>query len=236
MNALDDALERSREMIEEALVEARAELETVEVRRRELLDQIAHAEAILGDGPPSPPRERQSAAPEGGQLTLHEAIARVLEDAGNEWMTARELVDAVNRRALYRKRDGSPVEVNQVHARTNNYTNLFEKDGPKIRLKEGVRVVATQTPNVVMFKDDDDGFFEWQVANPEGQFINTERKPNPNYLVLHNSGCPHFKGADSLQWTKDYVKVASTDNQALERWAHDTVGGQVTLCRTCFGH
>jgi hypothetical protein len=142
----------------------------------------------------------------------------------------------VNRRALYRKRDGSPVEVNQVHARTNNYTDLFEKDGPKVRLKEGARVMATQTPNVVMFKDDDDGFFAWQVANPEGQFINTERKPNPNYLVLHNSGCPHFKGADSLQWTKDYVKVASADRHALERWARDTIGGEITLCRTCFGH
>lgn len=87
-----------------------------------------------------------------------------------------------------------------------------------------------------MYKDDDDGFFEWQVANPEGQFINTERGPNPNYLVLHNSGCPHFKGSDSVQWTKDYVKAASTDRDALERWAHDAVGGEITLCRTCFGH
>jgi hypothetical protein len=237
MTTLEDALERSHLLIEEALVEARAELETVEARRRELLDQIARAEAILGGGPPSPTVEPPPAAPEGGPLTLHEAIARVLEDAGNEWMTARELADAVNRRGLYRKRDGSPVEVNQVHARMNNYTDLFEKNGPKIRLKEGARVLATQTPNVVMFKDDDDdGFFEWQDAHPEGQFINTERKPNPNYLVLHNSGCPHFKGADSLQWTKDYVKIASTDHHALERWAHDTVGGEITLCRTCFGH
>jgi hypothetical protein len=38
---------------------------------------------------------------------------------------------------LYRKRDGSPVEVDQVHARTNNYANLFEKNGSAIRLKEG---------------------------------------------------------------------------------------------------
>src|SRR5262249_51664880 len=162
MPTLEDALERSHLMIEEALVEARGELETVEARRRELLDQIARAEAILGGRPPSPTVEGPPAAPEGGQLTLHEAIARVLEDAGNEWMTARELADAVNRRGLYRKRDGSPVEVNQVHARMNNYSDLFEKNGPKIRLKEGARVVATQTPNVVMFKDDDDAFFDWQ--------------------------------------------------------------------------
>jgi hypothetical protein len=236
MTHLDDALERSRQMIEEALIEARAELDTIEARRRELVEQIRQAEAILGGGLPTPPVEPPPPAPEGaGALTLHEALARVLEDAGNEGLTGRELTDAVNRRGLYRKRNGSPVEVNQVHARINNYSDLFEKDGPKIRLKEGARVVATQTPNVLMFKDDDDAFFEWQDAHPEGEFVNTERKPNPNYLVLHKSGCPHFKGNESVHWTKDYVKAASTDRAALERWAHDTVGGEITLCRTCFG-
>src|SRR3954471_16729293 len=142
VSELDAALERSRQMIQEALTEAQVELETVEARRRELLDQIAQAESILGGGPPLvPPPEAAPAAGDGGQLTLHEALARVLADAGNEGMTARELADTVNRRGLYRKRDGSPVEVNQVHARVNNYGDLFEKEGPKIRLKEGARVI-----------------------------------------------------------------------------------------------
>jgi hypothetical protein len=236
MTDLDDALERSRQMIKEALVEARAELATVDERRHELLDQIARAEAVLGDGPPQRELEAAAAAGDGAQLTLHEALARVLEDAGNEGMTARELADAVNRRGLYRKRDGSTVEVNQVHARINNYGDMFEKDGPKIRLKEGARVAATHIPNVVMFKDDDDAFFEWQDSHPNGEFVNTERKPNPNYLVLHKSRCPHFRGAASLHWTKDYVKAASTDRAALETWASQTVGGEITLYRTCFGH
>lgn len=222
-------------MIDTALMEARAELETLDARRDELLDQIARAEALLGgSGPPTPPA---AAATQPGHrpLTLHEAITRVLDDHGNEWMTARELTEQVNRRGLYRKRDGSAVEVNQVHARTNNYGDLFEKDGPKIRLREGATVSATHTPNVVMFKDDDEGFFDWQAANADGLFINTERKPNPNYLVLHNSGCPHFKGAESVRWTKDYAKIASADRDALEEWASESVGGEITLCRTCFG-
>src|SRR5437868_3786180 len=121
MSGLDDALERSRQMIQEALTQARVELETVETRRRELLDQISQAESIVGGSPPAPPAETPPAHADGGQLTLHEALARVLEDAGNEGMTARELADTVNRRGLYRKRDGSSVEVNQVHARINNY-------------------------------------------------------------------------------------------------------------------
>ena len=44
-----------------------------------------------------------------------------LDEQGNRWMRAREIADLVNERKLYRKGDGSPVDVNQIHARTNNY-------------------------------------------------------------------------------------------------------------------
>jgi hypothetical protein len=50
-------------------------------------------------------------------------------------MTVRELADEVNRRALYEKRDRSPVEPNQIHARAKNYSALFEKEGPRVRLR-----------------------------------------------------------------------------------------------------
>ena len=219
-------------MVDNALDKARAELADLDRRRDELLQQIAQAEAIVGGGTADDVHSRPG---DPAAMTLHDALARVLEDIGNEWMSARELADEVNRRGLYRKRDGSPVENNQVHARTNNYTEMFEKDGPMIRLKKGATVIGRHTPNVIMFKDDDDGFFEWQSSTPDGEFINTERKPNPKYLVLHKSGCPHFKGNEPVQWTNAYVKVASDERDALETWARETVGGVITLCGTCFG-
>jgi len=52
-------------------------------------------------------------------------------------MTVKELVVEVNRRGLYRRRDGSPVEDGQVHARAKKYDRLFEKDGPRVRLFDG---------------------------------------------------------------------------------------------------
>ena len=70
------------------------------------------------------------------RLTLHEALAHVLRERGNEWTSARELADEVNTHGLYVKRDGRPVEVNQVHARVKNYPQLFEKNGSQIRLRE----------------------------------------------------------------------------------------------------
>ena len=115
-------------MIQEALTDARTELDALRARQGELEEQIAQAEAALTDAPASP----EHAA----RMTLHEALAHVLRDHNNEPMTARELADEVNQRGLYHKRDGSPVETNQVHARTNNYGAVFEKEGSRIRLQD----------------------------------------------------------------------------------------------------
>jgi hypothetical protein len=129
---LRDALEHARPQFEEALAEAEAELERLDARRAELIELIGRARAALGLSGASPGVDTPGARP----LTLHKALAQVLRERGNAWMTARELADEVNTRALYRRRDGSPVEANQVHARTKNYTDLFEKESSQIRLRD----------------------------------------------------------------------------------------------------
>ena len=211
----------SQTALRDGLDEARAELEELRAREAQLDELIAQAEAALRAGE----TEEES----NGRLTLHEALGQVLLERDNHWMTVRELADEVNKRGLYFRRDGSPVEPNQVHARTKNYTKLFEKDGPRVRLRG-----ATEDWNVVTFRDDDAGFFGWLDAHPDGYFINAERSPKPNYLVLHRPGCGHFKGAPSVNWTKDYIKTCSEQRDELERWAEESVGGEVTLCKDCF--
>jgi hypothetical protein len=212
-------------MIQDALAEARSELAALETRRVELESLIARAEAALGG------KDQASTSTE--DLTLHQALALVLREAKRP-MTPRELADVVNSRGLYRTREGSPVEVNQIHARINNYPDLFEKAGSTVNLKESP-MLSTLAPSISLYRDDDDGFFAWQSANPAGLFINTYRNPSPSYLVLHKSGCPHFKGSPELQWTVDYVKLCSGNRSDLEQWARQTVGGDTTLCGTCFG-
>ncbi|MGO9220542.1 MAG: HTH domain-containing protein [Streptosporangiaceae bacterium] len=225
MSALADALDRSREMISGALAEARAELAALDTRRSELEALIAQGEAALGHahGPVSTKT-----------MTLHDALAQVLRENGNEPMTARALADAVNNRGLYSTRDSSPVEVNQIHARTNNYQDVFEKDGSLIRLKEESPVLTGLPQTISVFRDDDPGFFQWLDDHPDGYFINSERNPKPTYLVLHRPSCKHFDRGP-VHWTKDYIKICSTDRSELEEWASGAVGGDVTLCRTCFG-
>ena len=68
-------------------------------------------------------------------MTLHEALAFLIKEGGNRWMASKDLASAVNDRRLYHKKDGSPVELNQVQARINNYEYLFEKNGPRVRLR-----------------------------------------------------------------------------------------------------
>ena len=68
------------------------------------------------------------------RVTLHEEIADILEAAANQWMTAKEIAQAVNTRTRYQKRDGSPVQPFQIHGRTRNYEHLFERDGQRVRL------------------------------------------------------------------------------------------------------
>ena len=50
-------------------------------------------------------------------------------------MTARQIADEVQASGLYRKRDGSRLELNQIHARVNRYDKLFGKNGSLITLK-----------------------------------------------------------------------------------------------------
>ncbi|MFN3256984.1 MAG: hypothetical protein ACE37B_14955 [Ilumatobacter sp.] len=73
-----------------------------------------------------------------GPMTLHEAMAAVLRQRGNEWTKISDLAEMINAQGLYAKGDGSPVESNQLHARANRdtYRNLFEKNGPMLRLRQ----------------------------------------------------------------------------------------------------
>jgi hypothetical protein len=126
MSKLQAALESARPDIEKALTEAEKELGQLVARQRELEDLIARARAALGH-----PIARRS-----DRLTLHDAIEMVLQENNNDWMTVADLAAAINERGLYTKRDGTPVEPNQIHARTKNYSQTFQKKGPRIRLKE----------------------------------------------------------------------------------------------------
>lgn len=139
MDGLERAMAEQRAAIEAELARAEAELTDLRERERRLEDVIRRARAMLG------PTVDNSRGGEGGPapvtfLPLHEAMAKVLRENRNRVMSARELADAVNASGLYRTRDGSPVEIGQIHARAHNYGRLFERAGGGLRLRDTTAV------------------------------------------------------------------------------------------------
>ena len=67
-------------------------------------------------------------------VKLHEELVAILREQGTA-MTTRELAAEVNRRGRYEKGDGTPITDYQVHGRTKNYPQLFDRDGTRVRLR-----------------------------------------------------------------------------------------------------
>lgn len=144
---LIELLEESRPALEAALADAERELEELNQRRDELEAVIARARAALGapgtqpdaiqHPPPALSHGGGYAAPK-ARLTLHEAMALVLTENNNPWMSVQELANQINERSLYEKRDRSLVDPTQIHARASKYPTMFEKsdaDRSQVRLK-----------------------------------------------------------------------------------------------------
>ena len=65
-------------------------------------------------------------------MTLHEAIATVLQDGAK---SARGIADEINRRGLYRRKDGKELPASQVSARVSRYRTRFDRNSGLISLK-----------------------------------------------------------------------------------------------------
>src|SRR5450759_2659693 len=136
MDSLQRALTANQAEIERELARAEQELEVLRARERELEELIMRARYVLGlDRMPTLPMADGPALHVRQELTLHEALVRILRQHGNVAMTAPELADEVNRTRLYRMGNGSPVEIGQIHARVHNYDRLFVREDRKIRLR-----------------------------------------------------------------------------------------------------
>lgn len=79
----------------------------------------------------SAPKEQDA-----GSHTLHAAMEIVLQAAPEQMMRAGDIAREIERRRLYRMRDGRPVETQQIHARVGHYGDRFEKVGTRIRLRD----------------------------------------------------------------------------------------------------
>jgi hypothetical protein len=126
--------ERMRPEVEAALAHAVAELEDIESRRRELVNEIDRAQAFLDGGEEVHPSGRASG------ITLRASMETVLRERGP--MRVPRLAEEIRRRGLYMRGDGTPADPHQIHAYIHNYPETFE------RIDRGVvalRGIATES-------------------------------------------------------------------------------------------
>jgi hypothetical protein len=64
------------------------------------------------------------------KMTLHQAMYTVLKDSPRGKLRAGDIIAEIDRRGLYRMRDGRIPESQQIHARAGHYPDMFGKDGP----------------------------------------------------------------------------------------------------------
>lgn len=68
-------------------------------------------------------------------MKLHEAIQKILKDEKRA-MSTKEIAESLNLNKLYSKKDKSAITDFQIHGRTKNYPNLFNRDGLIVSLIE----------------------------------------------------------------------------------------------------
>jgi hypothetical protein len=67
-------------------------------------------------------------------MTLHEAIIRLLKQTGRA-MSTREIADALNMNKWYEKKDRSAITDFQIHGRTRNCPQHFDRNGSMVSLR-----------------------------------------------------------------------------------------------------
>ena len=77
-------------------------------------------------------------------MTLHKAIERLLKQVGRP-MTTQQIASELNKNGWYEKGDKSDITDFQIHGRTNNYANLFTRNGATIYLVDQKAINQTNT-------------------------------------------------------------------------------------------
>ena len=128
-DALRQALTPNRSAVKTALADAERRLVELRAEEAELEQLITRARKELGIEAHECRVFRSDAS---------RCMRRWRTSSGNTWRghACPRLAAAVMDSGLYRKKDGSTLEPNQIHARVNRYGDLFAKNGSLITLKQ----------------------------------------------------------------------------------------------------
>jgi hypothetical protein len=88
------------------------------------------------------------------RMTLHEAIKKLLKRTGKA-MSTKQIADVLNSNGWYQKKHRSLITAFQIHGRTKNYPQLFERQRSRVSLKEQLSDVKTGCREAVVLAAQD---------------------------------------------------------------------------------
>lgn len=93
---------------------------------------------------------------------------------------------------------------------------------------------------VTVFIDNDKEYFKWIDKHPSGFIVNTRRRANSDYYVLHKANCFHISAFSSsvkgAYTERAYIKIGSVDLIKLTNWFkknNTKFSGDFHECRSC---
>ena len=78
-------------------------------------------------------------------MTLHEAIIKLLKTKGIS-MTTSEIASELNQNKWYSKGNGSLITTYQIHGRTRRYSQLFDRHGSLVTLRDHSNLSTEELP------------------------------------------------------------------------------------------
>lgn len=78
-----------------------------------------------------------------------------------------------------------------------------------------------------VFDSDDSVYLEWLAAHPTGFVLNTRRRGDPDYIVLHRATCRTIGHPTALAspggfTERSYIKLCAESVDELRRWVRAT--------------
>jgi hypothetical protein len=88
---------------------------------------------------------------------------------------------------------------------------------------------------VTRFDNDEAGYLKWVQANPHGFIANVDRAGSvPTYPMVHAATHRALSSPKIGNFTTgDYIKLCSTDLDALEEYSRTKFGRSLTRCSQC---
>ncbi len=159
-------------------------------------------------------------------MTLHEAIVKILQEAGNP-LSASDIANRINEAKLYTRKDGNPVPVNQIHARVKNYPAIFYQEKGLISLHQ-----LTENKNNLTAKLNEEiikTFFNQVYTIEKNTDLRNDLSKFTNYLLLKDiPNKINLSDITNLLNEEDLVSIRKNlilkIRQEIKKRGRDTIG------------